>query len=673
MGLQYNNILNVRADRSGNLWLGLDNGVDYVEINAPFYRIFPDGDLEGAGYAAYLFDNRLYLGTSNGLYSTPWRGWYDPFESRTFQPVAGTTGQVWGLNEAGGSLLMGHHEGAFEIQGEQATLLTNRAGTWRYMPLNDSLLVAGQYDGLSIFRKSAGGSWQWQLHLPGFDESSRILAPENDSTFWVSHPYRGVFAIHLRGHFQKAEAIHYGSKEGLPSDLFNYVYQVGGRILVAGEHSIYYFDKNTQRFVPDPGFAAQFSENSRTLLLYGDQKENVWFVNGREAGVLWVQDEGLGKKIHRQVFPQAEGQMVGGFEHIFSPDEHNSFFGTEKGFLHLNPDRLRRTDTTLQVVFHSVRLPYTNDSLLFGGFGVSPEFHAELPYQNTGIRIAYSATVFGESRRILYRTRLEGLEKNWSAWSAKTEQDYSHLPAGKYRLQVRARDEFGHESAPTELEFRVLPPWYASNWAFLVYFALGIGLLTAFVRHQRRRFEREKAALTLHHQEKEALHIQQVKQTNQELVRLQNEKLEAEIVHKNEELALATMHLVQKGEVIATIQEALERSLEKDMNPNEFRQELRRLLRLLQADSRADQDWEQFAVHFDQVYGDFLKRLREQFPQLSPNDYRLCAYLRMNLNTKEIAHLLNISVRGVEGSRYRLRRKLELSNEANLVDFLMGV
>jgi DNA-binding CsgD family transcriptional regulator len=125
--------------------------------------------------------------------------------------------------------------------------------------------------------------------------------------------------------------------------------------------------------------------------------------------------------------------------------------------------------------------------------------------------------------------------------------------------------------------------------------------------------------------------------------------------------------------MIASIQEALERVLQNEQQPAMQRQELQRLLRMLQFDTRIDQDWEQFAVHFDQVYRDFLQRLRERFSQLSPNDYRLCAYLRMNLNTKEIAHLMNISVRGVEGSRYRLRRKLDLPNDANLVDFLMSV
>lgn len=673
-GLQYNNILSVQADRTGNLWLGLDNGIDYVEMNAPFYRIFPDDELEGAGYAARLSaDRRLYLGTSNGLYSTPWRSYFNPFVEQVFQPVSGTTGQVWGLDEAGGALMMGHHEGAFYINETRGIALSSRTGTWRYLQLHDTVLIAGQYDGLSLFTRMPGGVWQWRMRLPGLEESCRILAPENDTTFWVSHPYRGVFKVVLKNSFRQLSVKRYGQAEGLPSDLFNYIFYIGGRALVAAEHGLFRYDGATDRFTSAPEFDAQLGKNTRTRFLQEDAAGNIWFVTGEETGVLWIRDEGLGKKIRRQIFPQLKGQIVGGFEHIYWLDAQNQFFGTEKGFLHLNTQRLHRAETPFQVVIHSVLIPQSADSLRYGGFPGEQMTTVVLPYQNNRIIVSYAATVFGESRDIQYNTQLEGLERDWSGWSSKTERDFTHLPAGNYRLLVKARDESGRESSAEFFTFRILPPWYASRWAFFFYALAIAGLLTVLIRTQRKRFEREKAELTRTHLQKEEQHLRRAEQSEQQLTRVQNEKLEAEVQHKNEELALATMHLVQKGEMLASIQEALERALQKEQQPATLREELHRLLRMLQLDTRTDQDWEQFAVHFDQVYRDFLQRLRERFPQLSPNDYRLCAYLRMNLNTKEIAHLLNISVRGVEGSRYRLRRKLDLSNEANLVDFLMGV
>jgi DNA-binding CsgD family transcriptional regulator len=86
----------------------------------------------------------------------------------------------------------------------------------------------------------------------------------------------------------------------------------------------------------------------------------------------------------------------------------------------------------------------------------------------------------------------------------------------------------------------------------------------------------------------------------------------------------------------------------------------------------SDADWEHFQVHFDKVHGDFSRKFRAEYPHLSPQDMKLSAYLRMNLSTKEIAHLLNISVRGVEISRYRLRKKLMLERSLNLQEFILN-
>ncbi len=85
-----------------------------------------------------------------------------------------------------------------------------------------------------------------------------------------------------------------------------------------------------------------------------------------------------------------------------------------------------------------------------------------------------------------------------------------------------------------------------------------------------------------------------------------------------------------------------------------------------------DKGWNQVMFHFNELHEDFFDRLKKAYPSLTPKDLRLCAYLKMNLTTKEMATLMNVSLRGVEASRYRLRKKLDLSSEANLTEFVMG-
>jgi len=85
-----------------------------------------------------------------------------------------------------------------------------------------------------------------------------------------------------------------------------------------------------------------------------------------------------------------------------------------------------------------------------------------------------------------------------------------------------------------------------------------------------------------------------------------------------------------------------------------------------------DHDWESFELLFDQAHDNFFKRLKNSFPDLTASELRLCAYLRMGLSSKEIAPLLNITIRGVEEKRYRLRKRIELSSEQGLTEFIMN-
>ena len=118
-----------------------------------------------------------------------------------------------------------------------------------------------------------------------------------------------------------------------------------------------------------------------------------------------------------------------------------------------------------------------------------------------------------------------------------------------------------------------------------------------------------------------------------------------------------------------SIYEFAENWVKKQMKPFTA-DDLKKVIRLLNEAKKLDNDWDQFAVHFDHVHANYLSNLKDRYPNLSPSDLKLCAYLKLNLSSKEIAQLLNITPRAVEVSRYRLRKKLGLKPEVNLFDFL---
>ncbi|MEZ4921280.1 MAG: triple tyrosine motif-containing protein [Saprospiraceae bacterium] len=667
-GLQHRNILSVCADAAGNVWLGLDNGIDYVELTAPLYSIIPDKDVEGAGYIARVWKDTLYLGTSNGLYFIPWKTYYNPLKANQFRLVRGSVGQVWGLQDVAGDLLMGHHEGAFKILGGQAIPINQDAGTWKYVLLNDTTLLAGRYTGVALFKKK-NTTWDYVKDIPGLEESCRVLSLEGDSLLWVSHPYRGIYKIDVKNDY-KFHLL--GQNAGLYSDLFNYVFRINNQAVFASEKGTFLFEHQAGSFIPFTELNTILGADKRINYLQEDKRGNIWFTREGETGVLWIKDQRLKKNIELQVFPQLQGHMVGGFEYLYPASENTLFFGMDRGFFMLSSERLNQVKKAPIVLINQVSLSAYPDSMLYGGFGYVQDA-PRLSHTTTGMHISYSSPEIGSGSKLEYSTRISGLDDHWSAWSGATSRELSQLQPGTYKFQVKCRDEHGTESPVASFEWVIRAPWYANSLAYTFYLLLLGGLIVGVVKRQQTLFEIEKAQLSQTHQLKEKEHIQRQEETRQKLNQVQTEKLEAEIMHKNQELALATMHLVQKGEMIGSIREALERIKGMGGLPDPVRTEIKKVLRLVQADVQTDEDWQQFALHFDQVHGDFLKRLRQKYPQLSPNDYRLCAYLRMNLTSKEIAHLLNLSVRGVEGSRYRLRKKMDIEKDENLIDFLMEV
>ena len=148
--------------------------------------------------------------------------------------------------------------------------------------------------------------------------------------------------------------------------------------------------------------------------------------------------------------------------------------------------------------------------------------------------------------------------------------------------------------------------------------------------------------------------------------------MQSEIDFKNSELATTAMHLVQKGELLAKIKGELNQIM-KVLDNEKAVIELKKMIKVLSEDDKMDKDWEHFAQHFDKVNSDFVVSLKEKHPTITGNELKLCAYLRMNLSTKEIAQLMNISVRGVEISRYRLRKKLQIPSEKSLFDYLINI
>jgi len=159
-------------------------------------------------------------------------------------------------------------------------------------------------------------------------------------------------------------------------------------------------------------------------------------------------------------------------------------------------------------------------------------------------------------------------------------------------------------------------------------------------------------------------------QKQQELKRLKEEQIESELSHVNNLLAASTMNLVVKNEFMENIKEEL-KEVNLKVEISERRAALEKIVREIETTLRVQDDWKQFEYHFDRVHGDFLTRLTNEFTDLTPGEQKLCAFLRLKMDTKEIANLMAITLRGVEVARYRLRKKFGLKTHQNLSKFIL--
>ena len=137
-----------------------------------------------------------------------------------------------------------------------------------------------------------------------------------------------------------------------------------------------------------------------------------------------------------------------------------------------------------------------------------------------------------------------------------------------------------------------------------------------------------------------------------------NLDLQKDIDSKNRELGLSTMNLIKRNELLGTIKKELGSTKDKDG--------ITTVIKLINTNLNTSNDWKLFEEAFKNTDKGFMKKLKHKHSNLTSNDLRLCTYLRLNLSSKEIAPLLNISIRSVEVKRYRLRKKMNLPHEASL-------
>jgi ligand-binding sensor domain-containing protein/DNA-binding CsgD family transcriptional regulator len=665
-GLQNNTILCSRIDSKKNLWLGLDNGIAFVNENSPLTYFGYSYDL-GTVYSSVVYENNLYVATNQGVFYHPMN---KPFKEGAFFLVEGTTGQAWNIQLIDNQLICAHNRGAMVIDGNKKAKILDEKGylSYKKIPNHPNFMIGSNYIGFSLFEKKPNG-WQFIWQISGYNKTDGKFEIENESVWFIKE--MTLYKIGLSDDFKTFKSIK--TYKNLPNSnkFINSIQRINSNLYFQTDNHFFKYSKNNNTFYEDKKITALFKKIPNVNTIYEDSKGNIWYVFNKTLGVLMKTSNNYYNNIITP-FSNLTGNLVYDNLSINTLNTENIFIGLTDGLAHYDPTVVKKFNTKPKVLI--TQFANLEDTLIYGNKNNSDNY--KIRYEANYIKFTYSSPTYENIGNVKYSYKLEGFTDQWSKWSTEHYKEYTNLREGNYYMKVKAKNSYNIESDEAIVSFTVTPPWYRS---FLAYFIYIIVLVTTFYyinRTTQIKIRKNKYYETIEQRrlylEKESKIRQEQFELEKEIEKLKNDKLKTKILAKDKELVNNSLQVVKKNKILNGIIHKL-----KDINVDSLDESTKfqftKLNKSITKEVNADKSWTDLEKHIKNVHYDFLKRLKEKYPTISPRELDLSTYLLMNMSTKEIAEIMNISNGGVELARYRLRKKLELNKKENLIGFLMNI
>lgn len=608
-GLQNNTVLSMHQSSFGHLWLGMDYGVSFLDLSNEHTFFYDYRGNFGTGYSAILRDDTFYLGTNQGLYKTDWNelnNYRSEFDN--FEIIEGSEGQVWSLTTIEDQIWIGHDRGLFILQDNKLNRLSDLRGVWTIQPYKDYLLV-GTYNGISIFRKE-NSEWSYWKQMELIVGSCNQILIEDEQTIWVNIPNYGVIRAFLDDDLYPTEREIYLSEE---------------------------FNGNNQYLR---------SEEGEVQVLTDTHKFKYSASEGAFSG-----------QIQDQLNSKVEDVLQGTTKPVLLNSEFE-FYPIYNGFALKNLSMQKsKPDTAYQLVFRNVKA-YNNDEVkkTFGG--------AELSYTFNNLRVE---SIVPNQEDVEYQYKTDANEE-WSDWSGSGIIELIGMKYGDSQLSVRANVD-GTITSVENIYFSVNPPWYRTWYAYTAYIFVAYILIWVVYFIQGAKLKKQKKALLKDQrrslQKQEKRYRKKIKEAEEAKLKAEFENVKEQLKSKTIELATKARENDEKNRILESLNEKLKRIEE---NPENIERRVTELQQIV--DSHINSDDNTFEIQIDELHKDFYETLRNEFSELTRYDLRLCAYIKLGFDSKEISNLLNIKPSSVYISRSRLRKKLNIESDEDLHGYL---
>ena len=639
-------------------WVLQNNGLSFIDYKSPFASVFDQASV----YDILIKDNSIYTATNTGVYFANNNG------SFNFNKVDDLQGQSWAVQNFEDAVIISHDTGLYEFSNGTAKKIGKETGFWKLTKIKDrkGMYLGSNYNGLFLIEKR-DNHWDIKNKIIGFDESTRdLLADYEPNTYWICHGYKGVYKIHINNDYSRVDVVdHFTDQNGFKSRYNINVFNWNTKIVFTTNTGIYFFNAHTNRFELFEPLNKLFdaSKNTRKII---QTKDKTWFIQDDEVGYFLLNQ----KKLNKDLFLNLKGSFNRGMECIYPLANNKVLFGTNSGIFQYNLDQHQNKQIFPTLIN---QITYTqNRKVAFVELN-SNKSAIDLPNQTDILRFEFSSPTMLSSTETNYSYKLENIDENWSVWQKSAFKEYTHLRPGNYTFVVKSRNLAGLIGKETRFEFTILPKWYETNLAYILYL-IGVFLLIKYsIKYVNKKiaFERMKSQAEIKKtQQLLALEFEKLALDHEnEEISKEKLNLEVDVIDKSKELANYTLLLSDKKNIFSELQTDL-KELRELLKSDESRRKITEIFQKLNQHRIGEEFNEIFDVNFEKINHNFFEKLKQIDPSLTKRELSLCAFIKMDLTNKEISPLLKISIRGIETARYKIRKKLKLSHDDNFISFL---
>ncbi|MFA9188334.1 histidine kinase [Flavobacterium sp. FBOR7N2.3] len=630
--LMNNSILSIGFDKENDLWLGLDNGIAHVEINSPISIFYDNSGILGSVYSVATTNKGYLIASNHGVFE---------YESGKFAMIPNTQGQAWNITKIDDKYIIGHNDGTFCYDKGSFYKINNVSGGWNLSKSNiNNTHFQSTYSGILVYDDVT--KLNEHETIKNIMKPIKYVAQNKKNELFAADNYRGLYRVLYNDKYETIKVENITQLNKIENDFGVKIFEFRSEILFLINNSWYTYNSLTNKLEKNELFNDNFENISDVVAI----DENHFVVL---EGTTLYHIYANGNKFVWNIIQEKyyKGKLINDNLKIFR-DKNNYLLNLDDGFISLQLKNANKQNLNLKIVaFNNQNLVDKDDKIDF----------------NSELKIHVVTGIYGASKPNLFY-KLD----NATNFVAITNGliVLNNLSSGSHSVVIYKHDGASYDEL-SSFDFNVAQPWYFSFWMILLYLVL-IGTVFFFYYKWNKLRYIQKLKLQeeeLKHQKK-ILEMELKAENELNIQEYEKHILELELQTKSSEVAGKSLSIAKQSQMIDNIQQIL--NSEKDFN--KLKSEIKKAIKINEVNKH---EWEIFESNLNQIHNEFIINLSKKFPNLTSKDIKLCVYLKMNLSSKEIAPMMNISFRGVELHRYRLRKKLNLSQEENLSKFLLTI